>query len=129
MGMMFGIMDSLFPIFFSIIFFIVVGGFVFAAVNGIKTYTKNNASPVLTVTAVVVDKRESHSVHHHGTTDAAAHHTSSSTSYYCTFEVESGDRMEFYVPSREYGLMVRGDMGQLTFQGTRFKDFVRNTRV
>jgi hypothetical protein len=39
--------------------------------------------------------------------------------------VESGDRMEFVVPSREYGMLVEGDMGRLTFQGSRYKSFQR----
>ena len=37
------------------------------------------------------------------------------TRYYVTFQVESGDRMEFSVSGR-YGLLV--DTGRLTFQGT-----------
>lgn len=54
------------------------------------------------------------------------HHTSSSTVYYATFEVESGDRMEFGVPNKEYGLLVEGDRGRLTFQGTRYLGFERS---
>lgn len=50
---------------------------------------------------------------------------STSTSYYVTFEVESGDRMELHVSGSEYGMLAEGDYGQLTFQGTRYLDFVR----
>ena len=46
-----------------------------------------------------------------------------STRYYVTFQVESGDRMEFSVSGREYGLLVEGDTGRLTFQGTRYLGF------
>ena len=42
-----------------------------------------------------------------------------------TFEVESGDRFELKVPRSEYGLIVEGDQGKLTFQGTRFLNFER----
>lgn len=52
-------------------------------------------------------------------------YTHTSTSYYITFQVESGDRMEFLVPSAEYGLLVPGDRGRLTFQGTRYLGFAR----
>lgn len=52
-------------------------------------------------------------------------HTSTSTTYYATFEVPSGDRMEFKVGSREYGMLVEGDAGKLTFQGTRYHGFQR----
>ena len=51
---------------------------------------------------------------------------SSHTTYYVTFEVESGDRIELVVPSSEYGFMVEGDQGKLTFQGTRYISFDRN---
>ena len=53
------------------------------------------------------------------------HHTTSSTSYHVTFEVESGDRLEFQLPSRTYGVILEGDRGKLTFQGTRFLEFQR----
>jgi hypothetical protein len=48
-----------------------------------------------------------------------------STSYYATFEVESGDRMELSVDGRAYGLLAQGDIGSLTFQGTRYLGFQR----
>ena len=42
------------------------------------------------------------------------------TDYFATFEFESGDRMELRIPSNQYGYIVDGDNGKLTFQGTRF---------
>ena len=47
------------------------------------------------------------------------------THYYATFEVESGDRMEFELRGSEYGLLAEGDLGKLTFQGTRYLGFER----
>lgn len=52
-------------------------------------------------------------------------HTISRTSYYVTFQVDSGDRMELYVSGSEYGVLAEGDKGQLTFQGTRYLTFDR----
>lgn len=70
-----------------------------------------------------MDKR-SHTSHHHH--DHNGHmHMSSSTSYYVTFEVQSGDRMELKVPRSEFGLLVEGDEGVLSFQGTRYLGFER----
>ncbi len=46
--------------------------------------------------------------------------------YYVTFEVESGDRIEFAVRGQDYGMLVEGDTGRLSFQGTRFLDFERD---
>jgi hypothetical protein len=53
------------------------------------------------------------------------HHTTHSTTYYVTFQVESGDRMELQLAGNEYGLLVEGDRGKLTFQGTRYLGFER----
>lgn len=52
-------------------------------------------------------------------------HNSSSTTYYVTFEVESGDRIEFRMQGNQYGILVEGDRGKLTFQGTRYLEFRR----
>lgn len=123
MGFGFSLMEAIFPIMFITIFVIVIGGFIFAAVRGVSTWSKNNSSPVLTVEATVATKRTNVS-HHHNNNNTM--HSSSSTSYYVTFQVESGDRIELQVDGREYGMLVEGDKGKLTFQGTRYKEFLRN---
>ncbi|MGF7059387.1 DUF2500 domain-containing protein [Brassicibacter mesophilus] len=116
----FNFMFSIFPIFFLLIF----GLILFTIIRGIKEWNYNNHQPVLSVPAKVVSKRTHVSRHTHAHDNH--HHHSSSTTYYVTFEVESGDRMELHVPSREYGMIVEGDEGKLTFQGTRFHSFNRN---
>ena len=110
-------------IFFYIVFFFVFGMVIFTFVRGIGEWVSNNNSPRLSVAAKIVDKR-SHTSHHHHNHNGHMH-TSSSTSYYVTFEVESGDRMELRVPRNEFGLLVEGDMGTLSFQGTRYLGFER----
>lgn len=52
----------------------------------------------------------------------------SDTKYYVTFEVESGDRLEFNVTGLEYGQCSEGDEGKLTFQGSRYQGFERMRR-
>ena len=84
--------------------------------------SKNNNSPRLTVQAAVVAKRTKVSHHRHGGVNEH-HHTS--TSYYITFQVDSGDRMEFHVNGQEYGMLIEGDQGMLSFQGTRYLGFQR----
>lgn len=49
----------------------------------------------------------------------------SSTRYYVTFQVDSGDRMELPMTGSEYGMLAEGDVGKLTFQGTRYLSFER----
>ena len=48
------------------------------------------------------------------------------STYYVTFQVESGDRMELRVSGPEYGMLIEGDHGTLTFQGTRYLGFERS---
>ena len=105
---------SIFPILFLIIFVLVVGIILVAVIKGASQWHRNNQSPVLTVEAQVVAKRGDVTRHRHG--DHGVH---TSTTYYATFQVESGDRMELLIPREEYGMLVEGDQGSLTFQGTR----------
>lgn len=114
-----------FSVLFTIVFVFIFGMIVFMAIKGISQWSKNNASPRLTVDAVVVTKRISTSTSMHNAGNAAMHHHTSTT-YYVTFQVESGDRMEFTVSGREYGMLAEGDCGRLTFQGTRYLGFARN---
>ena len=120
------IMFAIFPIIFSLMFLLVFGVVIFGLIKGISQWNKNNNSPRLTVPATVVAKRTNVSHHHHNHgVDHVGHHTSTSTSYYVTFQVESGDRMELHMAGNQYGLLVEGDRGRLTFQGTRFLSFER----
>ncbi|MGE7666291.1 DUF2500 domain-containing protein [Ureibacillus composti] len=108
------IMFSFVNIFIVIVFLIVFGSILMAIISGVKKNAQNNAAPVLTVPAQVVSKR----------TEVRGDH--SHTWYYSTFEVESGDRMEFSMSGEEYGLLAEQDLGLLTFQGTRYKSFNRH---
>lgn len=48
------------------------------------------------------------------------------TTYFVTFELENKQRLEFRLKSKDYGLLAEGDIGTLTYQGTRYKGFTRN---
>ena len=125
MDMMFDLFDLIFPVMFLLIF----GMILFTFISGIRTWNKNNNSPRLTVEARVNAKRQN-TTHHNepvggDTSGTHGYHTTNSTSYYVTFEVESGDRMEFSVYGEEYGKLVEGDEGKLTFQGSRYLGFER----
>jgi hypothetical protein len=110
---MFDIMFYIIPIFFIL----VAGIILFTIIKGIKTWSHNNKQPRLNVDAVVVSKRLKVS--------GGGEDHSSSTWYYVTFQVESGDRIEFSVNGREYGQLAEGDVGGLDFQGTRYHGFTR----
>ena len=119
----FGIMDTIFPLMFGAVFLLIVGVMILALVRSASEWSSNNSSPVLSVDARVVSKRTN--ITRHMSQADSSHMTRSSTVYYATFQVESGDRMELEVPDMEYGLLVEGDRGRLTFQGTRFQGFRR----
>ena len=110
----FNIMRIMVPVIFVLVFGIII----VTMVRGVGEWNKNNQSPKLTVPVTVVAKR---SDVHRG---IETMHTF--TSYYVTFQVESGDRMEFEVSDMEYGMLAEGDSGELTFQGTRYLNFQRN---
>ena len=115
---------GMFQVMFTIVFLLCTGTFVVILVKGISEWNKNNHSPRLTVPATIVAKRTNVSRHRHGGANGHHHHHTSTT-YYVTFQVESGDRMEFHITGQEYGLLVEGDKGNLSFQGTRYLGFER----
>jgi hypothetical protein len=121
----YGIMFVIVPIFIFVVFIFVFGTIIVRSVQGAKQWKTNNDSPVLTVDATVVAKRTDIYHHRHKSSPNHMKHMSSRTTYYITFEVASGDRMEFEVRDNEYGMIVEKDIGKLTFQGTRYLGFER----
>ena len=117
------IMFVIVPIMVFIGFIFVFGIIIARSIQGAKEWKRNNNSPELTVEATVVTKRTDIYNHHNNVNNNM--HSSSSTIYYVAFEVESGDRMEFKVQGNQYGMLVEGDRGKLTFQGTRYLNFKR----
>ncbi|WP_339148988.1 MULTISPECIES: DUF2500 domain-containing protein [unclassified Sutcliffiella] len=122
-------MFEIVPIFIGIIFVIVIGSILISVFKGVGEWQKNEQSPKLSVPAVVTSKRidvtKRSNMHHNN--DIHHHHSSSThTKYYVTFEFESGDRSEFQVSGKEYGLLSEDDNGVLSFQGTRYLGFERN---
>lgn len=122
--MVYGFGFVLFRIMFILAFVLVIGMFLVFAVKGIAQWNQNNHSPRLTVPAVIVAKRTNVTRHHHSGA-GGHHHHHTSTSYYVTFQFGGGDRMELPVSGSEYGMLIEGDQGDLSFQGTRYLGFER----
>lgn len=87
-------------------------------VKGIGQWATKNNSLRLAVPAQVITKRTN-----------TGGNTSTYTNYYVTFQVKSGDRMEFEMPGKEYGLLAERDLGILSFQGTRYSGFERKKLI
>ncbi len=111
---------SIFFLLFIVAFVAILGMILVTFVRELSQRNRNNHSPRLTVEAAVVAKRQSFSSRRSG----GEMHTTS-TRYFATFQVESGDRMELQMSGQDYGMLVEGDRGRLTFQGTRYLDFQR----
>lgn len=114
-------MFQIFPIFFFATFALVFGVIIFTMFKAVSQWNKNNHSPRLTVDATVVTKRTEVFRRRRGNSNLMH----SATTYYATFQVESGDRFELALQGQDYGLLVEGDRGKLTFQGNRFLEFRR----
>src|SRR4051812_6576564 len=114
------ILFTLVPLLIGAGFIFVFGFIIFMAGKGFAEWSNNNKQPVLEVPAQIVSKR----------TDTSGSSSSNgggsvSTWYYATFELSDGQRLEFTLPGKEYGLLAEGDAGMLTHQGTRYKGFQR----
>lgn len=122
---MFYLIEVVFPLMFILVLVMVI--FTFA--KGIYTWHQNNNSPRISVSAKAVAKRQNTMHHNHANagdvSGAHGYHVISNTTYYITFQVESGDRIELSVSGSEYGMITEGDEGKLTFQGTRYLMFER----
>ncbi|KRQ86199.1 hypothetical protein ABG79_02040 [Caloramator mitchellensis] len=116
-------LDSL----FFIIPVIIITMFVITMIINVKNYIKNSSSPILSEKVRVVSKRFDVRHTHHAASENTTHVTSSTT-YYITFENEAGQRFELRVGPSDYGLIVEGDEGIVTYQGEWFKRFERNIR-
>lgn len=91
LGMGCGAMETLFPILFFLVFGIIPA--VIAAAH-VSRHSRHDADGM--------------------------DHYSTGTTYYATFQVERGDRMERQAPGREYGMPAEGDRGAAHVPGRPF---------
>ena len=121
-------MDIIFDNFFWIVIAFIAFVFVFVIFVFVKSTRiilknraerrKNDLLPILTKEAKITSKRTLVSG---GSDDSSVY-----TAYLATFEFpENKERLEFVIPSKEYGLLAENDFGKLTFQGKRFNQFQR----
>ncbi|MBO5239718.1 MAG: DUF2500 domain-containing protein [Lachnospiraceae bacterium] len=104
-------MTLLMAIMSFVIFAMAIGVMIFIFSRVLKQSRDNQKAPELSVYATVVSKR--------------MRVMNEITSYFATFQVDSGDRMEFHLTGNDYAMLAEGDYGQLSFKGTEFLEFVR----
>ncbi len=112
-------LSSVIPVIAIGIFVFVCGMILVVIAKGIGEWMHNNALPVLTAQARVIAKRSEMRA------QANSGHRIR-TVYFVTFELQSGERSEFWVTGKESGLLAEGDEGKLSYQGTRYHGFERD---
>lgn len=120
------IMDSLlFGSGLEILFFIgatlAISFFIIALARHMGERGRNRRAPLLDVDAEVISKR-THIPHRHIRMHLPLNH--STATYYATFRMEGGDRMELRLSGEVYKRLHKGDQGRLCFQGTQYIAFV-----
>ena len=123
----FTIVETLFPLVFLLMFGFALYTLISSAAARAQEKRKNDASPRLSVPASVVTKRAQVGTTHHHNAATNTGGTYYNTKYFATFQFESGDRLELPVDGSDYGLLVEGDTGKLSFQGTRYLGFQRGS--
>ncbi len=108
---------------FTIVFLFIAGSIILNIVKGVKQYAENIEAPLLSMNAKVVGKRDETRRRNHNVNGTMT--SSTSTSYYVTFQSVEGMRIELELKGKEYGLLVEGDEGILSYQGTWYKGFER----
>jgi hypothetical protein len=89
--------------------------FLFVVLPRILRWFRNESANLIETQGKVISKRTNVSSRLFGT----------STWYYITFEIEEIRRIELRVTGNQFGLIVDGDHGKITFRGTRFINFKR----
>ena len=123
----FQLMNAVFPLLFLIVFIFIISTIIGSFVSRAKRERKNDASPRVTANAKVVSKRMQVGENRQRHSNDDMMHSYTYSKYFATFEFDSGDRVEMPVDGSEYGLLVEGDTGKLTFQGTRYLGFQRGS--
>lgn len=85
----------------------------YAIIRGLVIWISNNAAEPVQRNCTVIHKR----------TDVWGSDSESNAHHYITFEFEDNTRIELQVSFNKYRFVSIGDQGQLSYQGTRFKEF------
>ncbi|WP_340023103.1 DUF2500 domain-containing protein [Paenibacillus sp. FSL K6-1096] len=91
----------------------------YTIVMQIKIWITNYTSPVESRLATAVTKRTE-------VWGGRGYLAGTHTSYYVTFEFRDGSRRELQVKPKAHALIVEGDTGELSYQGSRFRGFARH---
>jgi hypothetical protein len=94
---------------------IIISFVIYVLISKRKQRKANEKLPILSVKAKVVSKRMR---------VEGGQYTR--TLYFVTFEPDKSDRKEFKVDGSEYGKLIEGDLGTLTFQGNQYRGFQRD---
>ena len=83
-------------------------------------------SPIINERAFVLSKRTitRGKIHNDKQNDRITERIS--TGFFVTFQFENGDRMEFEISEKRYGVLIENDIGLLTYQYTKLINFERD---
>lgn len=101
---------------FAVALLTIVGSVVVAMLRTTRQRLSDRAAPQRSAEARIVDKRTKVT----GGGELRVHQQ-----YFVTFEFPDGRRLELAVPPAESGVLVTGDHGTLTWQGTHYRGFAR----
>ena len=125
-GTGFNLMFSLFPIFFFLIFALIIGGIIFSIVRYARNARSQEVSSYARIISKRMEVRHSTNHHHHGNDQFGHTSSSSRTEYYITLEFDNGSRREYLDVKNLYGLVAEGDAGYALTKGEWIIAFERN---
>lgn len=122
MHSVFNITAILIPLLFGLLF-LATGGFALVkAAQSIHQRQHTLPSPIRTMTASVLSKRAS-VVQNWRSLSSDPLYPPSSMIYYITFQLKDGEQLEFPVQRADYVRLTKGELGQLTVQGSQYLVF------
>lgn len=119
------VMQIVLPIFFILITVVILGMLVYLTLKGMQEKKANDAAPIVTVDAKVKAKRIAvhHSAHQQSVNGVPLMAKSHHATYYTTFALEDGRRLELQISEGQFQQLTEGERGKLTYQRKRFHRF------
>ena len=113
-------------ILFAVLFLIASGGIAAIIVTGVVRKKRNDRAAQTTVDASVLEKHTTVQRHPVAGDTTGAHGYTRFTSRHVTFLTADRAQRTFEVDETVDDALTEGDIGRLTYQGTRFVGFVRS---
>lgn len=107
----------------GLFFAVVIGGITYQQIQKMRVSARNNTLPILTTSATLVSKRKDIIAQPPGINPK--NQIAPSTTFFASFRLPDSQTVEVQVNDVQFATLTEGEVGQITYQGTRFLGFTK----